>query len=483
MSDVIATRTFSMEEQSSFAQLSGDANPMHVDPVAARRTEPGEPIVHAIHAVLWALDRLCERAIISIPPASIDARFARFIYPGTLVSLEVVEQTPDMLRVALSADGQAAFTLATRATPQPARGTPPRAGDTIAVPSSPVVLSIPQMSGRFGLLPSMVDDRLTRVFANAARVLGPQRVKGLAALSALVGMVVPGMHSIFSRFDVDLTETEASDGALAFDVRKVDDRFRIIDVAVRGSGLSGTAYAFVRKPPVEQRPFADVASAVRAGEFEGVRALVIGGSRGLGAATAKIIAAGGGRVVVTYLVGEEEARALVAEIGADRCAAIRFDARDEPAVQLSVVKTDCDQAYYFAAPQMRRQKSDWFERDRFERLLEVQVLGFYRVCEYLHARSKASIAVFYPSTSALDDAARGAAEIKMSKAAGETLCVEMGQQWSEMRIVSSRLPAALTDQTAAVKPAKLLDAVDVMLPIVRGLAPGTDAETGVPQRA
>src|SRR5579859_3690254 len=114
MGDVVATREFSMAGQESFACLSGDANPMHVDRVAARRTEPGEPIVHAVHAILWALDVLSERRIIENAPSSIDARFTRFIYPETTVSLEVVERTDEILRFALSVDGQVAFSAAVR---------------------------------------------------------------------------------------------------------------------------------------------------------------------------------------------------------------------------------------------------------------------------------------------------------------------------------------------------------------------------------
>jgi acyl dehydratase/NAD(P)-dependent dehydrogenase (short-subunit alcohol dehydrogenase family) len=467
MSEAVAARKFSMAGQMSFARLSGDSNPMHVDRVAARRTEPGEPIVHAIHAMLWALDVLCERRIIERPPTSIDARFARFIYPETTVSLEVVERTAENLRFALSVDGQVAFSAAMRFTAQAPRAKPPGNGAPIAIPSTPVVLDTKDMLGRSGLLPSMVDRRIVDEFPNAARVFGSERVKGLAALSALVGMIVPGMHSIFSRFDVDLTDTAAKDGALKFEVRKVDDRFRIVDIAVEGSGLSGSAYAFARKPPVGQRSMRDLADIVSSGEFAATHALIVGGSRGLGAATAKIIAAGGGRVTITRLVGEIEADEMIAEVGATSCAVHRFEVRDDPATQLGDLTWDFDQVYYFATPQLRRQKSAPFEAERFERLFEVQVLGFQRLCELLRARTKVPLTIFYPSTAALDGETRGLEEVCKSKAAGEKLSAEVNDEWPEAHIVVRRLPAVLTDQTAAVKPAKLLDAVDVMLPIVR----------------
>jgi acyl dehydratase len=48
---------FSWEEQYKFAQLSGDVNPMHTDPLVARRLIFGKPVVHGIHILLWALNR------------------------------------------------------------------------------------------------------------------------------------------------------------------------------------------------------------------------------------------------------------------------------------------------------------------------------------------------------------------------------------------------------------------------------------------
>ncbi|HYK53602.1 MAG TPA: MaoC/PaaZ C-terminal domain-containing protein [Candidatus Eremiobacteraceae bacterium] len=475
MSGVIATREFSTADQTSFARLSGDANPMHIDRVAARRTEPGEPIVHAIHAILWAIDELNAHEIIERAPTSIDARFARFIYPNTTVAIDIAERTDDTLRFALSADGQAAFAITMKFTSQPPRAKPPTNTKSIDVPSTPIILDTAEMNGRSGILPSMVDARIADAFPNAARLIGTERVKGLAALSALVGMIVPGMHSIFSRFDVDFVDTADKDGALRFEVRKVDDRFRIIDVAVEGSGLSGSAYAFARKPPVEQRSVRDIASIVRGDEFASTKALIVGGSRGLGAATAKIIAAGGGRVTITHLVGEEEGDALVAEISEARCSALRFDAGADPDAQLNTLPWDYDQIYYFATPQVRRQKSEPFERDRFESLIGIQVLGFQRLCELMQARVGTPVTIFYPSTAALDGEARGVEELVKSKAEGEMLCAEMSRQWTEARIIVKRLPPVLTDQTAAVKPAKLLDAVDVMLPIVREMSEASRA--------
>jgi 3-oxoacyl-[acyl-carrier protein] reductase len=70
-------------------------------------------------------------------------------------------------------------------------------------------------------------------------------------------------------------------------------------------------------------------------------ALVTGGSRGIGAAIAKRLAADGASVAVTYSKGEEAAAALVKTIERDggKAAAIQADAADADAVKRAVERT------------------------------------------------------------------------------------------------------------------------------------------------
>src|SRR2546425_10247777 len=70
-------------------------------------------------------------------------------------------------------------------------------------------------------------------------------------------------------------------------------------------------------------------------------ALVTGGSRGIGAAIAKRLAADGASVAITYTKGVEAAASVVKEIerSGGRAIAIRADAADVKAVQAAVEKT------------------------------------------------------------------------------------------------------------------------------------------------
>jgi nucleoside-diphosphate-sugar epimerase len=58
-------------------------------------------------------------------------------------------------------------------------------------------------------------------------------------------------------------------------------------------------------------------------------------------------------------------------------------------------------------------------------------------------------------------------EYAMVKAAGEQLCRDMNQYVSGLEIITTRLPRLRTDQTATVIPSREIDAIEVMLPIIR----------------
>src|SRR5688572_29550477 len=70
-------------------------------------------------------------------------------------------------------------------------------------------------------------------------------------------------------------------------------------LAIAGGGLVGTVDSFARQPPVPQKSSREFVGLVEPGAFTGSTALVIGGSRGLGEVTAKLLAAGGAKVTIT----------------------------------------------------------------------------------------------------------------------------------------------------------------------------------------
>jgi acyl dehydratase/NAD(P)-dependent dehydrogenase (short-subunit alcohol dehydrogenase family) len=474
----LASRTFGEHDQALFARLSADFNPLHIDPVAARRTDAGAPVVHGIHAALWALDKLVEAGAVADQIVSLRVQFTKFIYVGGTVDLRLLHRDEKSITAELALNGLTKTTLVlglgTRK--QSAAIAPPVNTSTKArVNGSANVLRIEEMADLSGCMDFATPaGEIGRLFPHAASVIGCRRVAAIALLSRLVGMICPGLHSIFSAFTIELVNDLGNEDGIRFHVSKTHNKFRMVRMDVSGAGICGNVQAFVRQPPIAQAASSDIVKIVSPTEFAGSTALIIGGSRGLGEVTAKVIAAGGGKVIVTYATGREDALRLTEEIGRevapDMCHAFRFEARENIANQLSAIG-DCKitHLYYFATPRIFRQKEGLFVKSTFDDFLEVYVKGFYDCCRFLADHGSRPLIANYPSSVFVDEHPLTMTEYSMAKAAGEMLCADMNRSDCGIHVVVSRLPPLLTDQTATVIPVETADPLEVMLPIIRNV--------------
>ncbi|MGE4552366.1 MAG: MaoC/PaaZ C-terminal domain-containing protein [Desulfovibrionaceae bacterium] len=465
-----AERIFRMEDQRRFAALSGDANPLHLDPLAARRSLAGGVAVHGIHTLLWAL----EAAIAGDGPFGLEALDARFRRPlglevparvrwtrrGEALELEVAVGDGPVLTVT-------AHTGPVRQTPRPA-GPPPaepcRELDRAALAAEPG-----------GTLPLGLDPGLSAVcFPGLARTLEPAQLALLLGVSRLVGMRCPGLHSLLSR--LDLARPEAGGGAASFGLELFDERFSLAILAVRAPGLSGRVHAFLRPAPVGQLDFARARELTVPGEFAGLRALVVGGSRGLGEATVKLLAAGGADVRGTYRSGSGEAAALEEEIvrGGGRVAFSQLDVLD-PRPGLDGLLADgwapTDLAYY-ATPRIFVGRGDRFDPALFARFVGVYVGGLAALLEGL-APDRLPSRVLYPSSVAVADPPPDMGEYAAAKAAGEVMCAHLGKALPGVRFLCPRFPRLDTDQTASLYPVENRDPAPAVLEALRALLRGT----------
>jgi hypothetical protein len=306
------------------------------------------------------------------------------------------------------------------------------------------------------------------MFPAVSRWLGPRRLAALAATTLLVGMVCPGLHSIYAGFTVEACDEPVPEDRLGFRVATTDPRVRSVRMTVSGGGLAGDVQSYARMAPTPQASVQELAGMVEPGEFDGSAALIIGGSRGLGEVTAKLLAAGGASVAISYRVGGSEAEAVAEEIrsAGGICETLAYDAGLPPVPQLAGLADAPTHAYYFATPKIFGAQSTLFARARLNAFLNVYVDGFLNLAEALRAR-RPDVSLFYPSSVAVAQRPRGMLEYAMAKAAGETLCAEINQALRPLHVTVDRLPRLRTDQTASIFEVSAPSSAGRLLPIVR----------------
>ncbi len=283
----------------------------------------------------------------------------------------------------------------------------------------------------------------SRLFPQLSAALPPFQVAVLLATTRLVGMQCPGLHSLYAAMDLSFSGEAIGTPQLNFRVVRAD-RFGALRMAVDGPGFHGELLAFLRPAPCRQAAARELARLVAGDAFSDQRAVVIGGSRGLGEVTAKLLAMGGADVTITYHRGKADAEAVAAEIAAagGRCEVAQFDSNHPAPIALRQPLTHL---YYFATPHIASDKTVAFSAERFAEYCRYYATNFAHTLLEV-AQSVPTIDVFYPSTVFLDDAPAHMAEYCAAKAAGEEVCKQLAKQFPGWRIYAPRLPRLHTDQ-------------------------------------
>lgn len=471
----LAERVFEPVDLIAFAEASGDWNPIHVDPVAARRLLGGAQVTHGILVLLWALETYFATLgdETGSAPSRIRVTFHRPVLVGQPVALFCETDGLESGQIRLTVRGKEA--LATVLLNPGGTRIPGNVGVVPGQRSLPCDQKFSDLKGQSGELALQVHGHhpsiLTTTFPQLIKLIGEQPVAALMALSRLVGMACPGLHSLFAGLDVTLQG--ASVGAvLRWQVVRHTIQQAPLRIQVSGGGISGSLDAFVRPAPVMQATMGDVGALVAPHSCLGQIALIVGGSRGLGELTAKIVAAAGGEAIITYKQGQEDALRVAAEIqaGGGRCRVLEMDVMnpDHALAQLSAgeLPTHC---YYFASSRIEPQQGLLFDQKLYASFSRIYVEAFGHLISELTRILPDGWCAFYPSTVFIDEAPREFGEYIIAKAAGEALCAHLNQIQRGGAIVSRRLPRMLTDQTAGVIRRNMVDALPVLISVVNEL--------------
>lgn len=474
----LGDKVFSTEDQLFFARISRDVNPMHMDPVAARRLITGRQVVHGIHVLLTALEHWRPGSAGSV--ASVSCNFNNPVSVGEKVVFSQQQGPADQWTLDATADGllcaRISLVMADPSLTPPPTGQqdcPPGTDPVLVLETWDQALDQPpehHQGKRYALRLGPGDFRAS--FPHSYALLGAEGLASMVAYSYIVGMVCPGLHSVFSSLHVQVGAVPPDARLLSFDVHKYDVRFRLFDIRV-GGVLQGEIKAFLRPPPQSQPSLKELSGRVLPAEFARTRSLVIGGSRGLGELTAKILAAGGGDVVVSFASGQADALAIVHEIEGStlaRAETVHLDLATAEFASAGIEWDSLDAIFFFATPRIFRKKAALFDGALFREFCEFYAARLYALCEFLESsQADHKVKIYVPSTVYIEERPKGMAEYAMAKAATELLALEINRNFKKSEVVCTRLPRLSTDQTSSILTLPTGSNVDVLLPVVRSI--------------
>ncbi len=465
-------RTFTLADQEDFARLSGDFNPIHVDPIAARRLIFGRVVVHGVHLLLWALDGWLGKRESVIRLTALRVEFRTPVGVGERVRWSVVREDEQDAEIEIV--GQAGRSLWAKVAWQ--------AGEErgrVSVPAAPGrpepcrEVAFESAVAVRGAVDLFLDPRSAgRLFPHFSSCLPEIKMAVLLATTRLVGMVFPGLHSIFSGMDLVFPQGESRPAALTYEATVVDPRFSSLQMKITGPGVSGTLKTFFRPPPRTQGSYETLCRLVVPEEFAGQEALVVGGSRGLGEVTAKLLAAGGASVTITFARGAADAQRVVEETkrGGGIIRDMAFDVLGPPDPAGNVEPPGApDSLYYYATPVISGATRGAFTTALFRGYCDFFVDGFVKTALWAQRMATRPLRVLYPSSVFVEEVPLNMGEYAAAKMAGEVACVYLEKSIPGMKVHRPRFPRMATDQAASLMPTKVQDPASAILDSLRQL--------------
>jgi NAD(P)-dependent dehydrogenase (short-subunit alcohol dehydrogenase family)/acyl dehydratase len=451
-------RTLRLTDQHirQFADASGDRNPLHLDQLFARTTPYGRCISHGALVSMAALGSVDAVTLRHTTRLELDFRLP--VFPNEPYAVSCAEASEARVRIEVTRAERLAAVITVGAD----------RGETALPHLSPDTVSSPPASPRHYTLEELAAGQLSISERYACRLDALSALAGelgagavpeslliwLAAASFTVGMWIPGRDALFARARLSRSADEA-DGTLSASVRMTDDRTGLVVLEASLAEGAGSArmqlHAFVRPaPPVPDRSSIGHYLAPSA-KLRGRNFLVVGASRGLGAALSGALASQEATVWALFARCRDRAERIAGEFGAERVRLLQADAEDldRATAALDVVRTEAgglDGVCLCAAPTVDESALHPDATDATLRFLRSSVATTLApLSGALQLLSPAGWIVL-TSSSALADPPEGCPQLILAKAALEGAAAYCARH-SHARVLILRPPKMWTDST------------------------------------
>jgi FkbH-like protein len=313
---------FSIEELNQFAAISHDRNPLHVDQLYARKTPFGQRVVFGALAVLKCLAHTSFAKELNLVKLSVE--FHNTIFVATQYAVNFYEDATGTGTIALKDGNRTLLRIAYQRqfTAFNLLAHTPKMVTTTRTDAAEKRIDTLMVGEEFrGVYDLQFNNDSERQNLLPLDLYGGQTEHQLIMLTSyLVGMEIPGRQALFSKLELEFTSALPKDSNVLYNVvlANIDPHLGLLflDLLVTDTAgnpiAAGKIQAFIRNT-LTRASHAEVTRLLHLAKdrpLQGKTALVIGGSRGLGAELVQALALCGADVYLNYATCDDDAHAL-----------------------------------------------------------------------------------------------------------------------------------------------------------------------------
>tara|TARA_B110001450_G_scaffold252702_1_gene274923 strand:+ start:225 stop:1733 length:1509 start_codon:yes stop_codon:yes gene_type:complete len=461
---IIGKRRFSLQDQLNFADYSGDRNPIHIDTIDARKTLIGYCVVHGINGLLWALECVIKQSKINFKYVKVV-----FIKPIPINTLVTCLWNPSERNIQLVSKHNSIFySIFYDAFQEFESKKKNHILPVLNIKETPTVIDLGELSmeknyqNKFGGNSKKGDQH----YFELSNALGSDLMYEISLLSNIVGMQIPGLHSLFLECEIFLLDEKICSNPY-YKITKKDERFGLINLEYVGCNLRSRMKT-IERPHYQPKTIDEISKKVpKSIDLQNRKILVIGGSRGIGAAFAKVASILGADLSITFASGCVDANNVATEINSFCEKVVTILPLDvNSSSDIDNTSFEYDTLLYFASPKISPTEYG-FDQDLFESFYTYYCKSFEAIAKRFSEQG--GLTVYWPSSIFLDDSNDKFQEYVAAKSIGEKICEKLSVT-TNLTVFFPRLTKISTDQTLSLMPENNSDAVDVAIDIAKLLS-------------
>lgn len=446
------------QRQLDFAKLSNDFNPIHVDSLYAWRSMFGKQLVHGIHQVLICLEDLAKNINEKIFISKISAKFEYPAGVNEIISIDNINFSETYSEYVIK--NERGLTLTTIKVNYKKKSFNDVKFKRIDYSMSPLE---PTNFAKENLVEPLYYDKtfFKELFTYSSFYVSPVNLAVLLASTRIVGMKYPGLNSIYNAFTFEFNENANLSNSIHYSVSDKHITLNMLNIKLDDTFIRGQIKAFIRPVAPKYKTLKELNGLLPVNSFKNQRALIIGGTRGIGLQCLRLLATAGASTMFTYFKNLNEADKIVEEFANESINTnyLQVDVSNLSKESLETIKAfNPTSIYYFATPKILNNNSN-LDENLLQKFISYYVIGLDKILVSLKSELKPII--FVPSTVYLDEKPTNLSEYVIAKSASEMFLKLLEKKG--YKIYNPRFPKVSTEQTMSLFKQKTVEPEEVLL--------------------